>query len=114
MFRIVEPVLLLPANIGCHLDTLQLEAVIAHELSHARRGDNLWAAAHRVVEALFWFHPMVWWLGTRLVEEREHPCDEEVLQQGFECEAYAEAMIRVCELCLAHHSNASPELEDRI
>jgi bla regulator protein BlaR1 len=101
LFRIVEPILLLPANIGRHLDRMQLETIIAHELSHARRRDNLWAAAHRVVEALFWFHPMVWWLGKLLVDEREHACDEEVLQQGFEREAYAEAMVKVCELCLS-------------
>jgi hypothetical protein len=34
------------------------------------------------VEALFWFHPLVWWLGARLMEERERACDEEVLLMG--------------------------------
>ena len=34
------------------------------------------------VEAIFWFHPLVWWLGARLMEEREHACDEEVLREG--------------------------------
>src|SRR5262249_12537326 len=43
LFRIVYPVLLLPANIGSQLDAPQLEAVIAHELAHARRRDNLWS-----------------------------------------------------------------------
>jgi beta-lactamase regulating signal transducer with metallopeptidase domain len=35
---------------------------------------------HMVVEAIFWFYPMVWWLGRRLAEERERACDEEVVQ----------------------------------
>jgi bla regulator protein BlaR1 len=101
LFKIFGPVLLLPANIGRHLDSLQLEAVIAHELSHARRRDNLWSAAHRIVETMFWFHPLVWWLGKRLVDERERACDEDVLQQGCEREVYAQAMIKVCEFCIS-------------
>jgi len=46
-----------------HLDDAQLETVIAHELWHVRRRDNLAAALHMIVEAIFWFHPPVWWLG---------------------------------------------------
>ena len=49
---------------------------------HARRRDNLTAAVHMVVEAVFWFHPLVWWIGARLVDERERACDEEVLRAG--------------------------------
>jgi bla regulator protein BlaR1 len=101
LFRVFDPVLLLPANIGRHLDTLQLEAIIAHELSHARRRDNLWSTAHRIVETLFWFHPLVWWIGKRLVDERERACDEDVLQQGCEREVYAQAMVKVCEFCIS-------------
>ena len=54
-------------------------AIVAHELCHVGRRDNLAAAVHMIVEAVFWFHPLVWWIGTRLVEERERACDEEVL-----------------------------------
>jgi hypothetical protein len=52
------------------------------------------------VEAVFWFHPLVWWLGARLMEEREQACDEEVLRMGSEVEAYAEGILKVCELYL--------------
>jgi uncharacterized protein (TIGR03435 family) len=52
------------------------------------------------VEALFWFHPLVWWLGARLVEERERACDEEVLRLGSEPQAYAESILKVCEFYL--------------
>ena len=40
-----------------------------------RRRDNLTTAIHMGVEALFWFHPLLWWLGARLMEERERACD---------------------------------------
>ena len=82
IFGIFRPVLLWPAKISEHLQDSHLKAILAHEVSHARRRDNLAAALHMAVEAIFWFHPMVWWLGARLVEERELACDEEVLQLG--------------------------------
>jgi TonB family protein len=56
---------------------------------------------HMVVEAIFWFHPVVWWLGARLVEERERACDEEVLRLGNEPEIYAESILKTCEFCVA-------------
>lgn len=55
---------------------------------------------HMVVEAVFWFHPLVWWLGTRLIDERELACDEEVLCGGNQAEVYAEGILKVCELYL--------------
>jgi hypothetical protein len=46
---------------------------------------------------LFWFHPLVWWLGNRLVEERERACDEAVLQSGHDPADYAEGILKVCK-----------------
>jgi uncharacterized protein (TIGR03435 family) len=53
-----------------------------------------------LVEALFWFHPLVWWLGARLVTERERACDEEVLRLGSEPQVYAEGILKVCRYYL--------------
>jgi bla regulator protein BlaR1 len=80
VFGILRPVLLWPAGISERLVDAQLEAILAHEMSHVRRRDNLAAALHMLVEAVFWFHPLVWWIGARLVEERETACDHEVLR----------------------------------
>jgi beta-lactamase regulating signal transducer with metallopeptidase domain len=95
---LLRPVLLLPDGITQHLTPPQLEAVLAHELCHVRRRDNLTAAIHMVVEAMFWFHPLVWWIGARLVEERERACDEAVLSLGSEPRVYAEGILNVCKL----------------
>jgi beta-lactamase regulating signal transducer with metallopeptidase domain len=100
VFGIRRPVLLLPAGITSQLTPPQLEAILAHELCHVRRRDNLTTAIHMAVEAVFWFYPLVWWLGARLMEERERACDEEVLQLGNEPEAYAEGILKICELYL--------------
>ena len=89
VFGIVRPVLLLPEGIFNCFTPAQLDAIVAHELCHVRHRDNLIAAMHMFVETVFWFHPLVWWVGKRMVEERERACDEEVLRLGSEPRAYA-------------------------
>jgi len=100
IFGIVRPLLVWPKGISEHLQDAHLEAILAHEVWHVRRRDNLAAALHMVVEAIFWFHPLVWWLGARLVEERERACDEEVLELGSERQVYAESILKACEFCV--------------
>ena len=97
---IFRPVLLLPEGIEERLDAGQLKAILAHELCHVRRRDNLTAAIHMVTHAIFWFHPLVWWVGARLVEERENACDEEVLRSGSRPEVYAESILKTCQFYL--------------
>ena len=97
VFGIWRPVLLLPEGIATRLTEQQLNAILAHELTHIRRRDNLTFALHMLVQTIFWFHPLVWWLGTRLIEERERACDEAVLQSGSEAEVYAEGILNVCK-----------------
>ena len=100
IFGIARPTLIWPDGISNRLDDAQLEAVLAHEVRHARRRDNLFAALHMLVEAAFWFYPLVWWLGGRLIEERERACDEEVVALGSDRQVYAESILKVCEFCL--------------
>ncbi len=95
---VVHPVLLVPEGITEQLSPSQLEAVLAHELCHVSRRDNLFASIHMIVEMLFWFHPLVWWIGARLLEERERACDEEVLNLGNQPRVYADAILNVCKL----------------
>ena len=97
VFGIRRPVLLWPKGIDAHLDDPQVEAILAHELAHVRRRDNLTAAAHMVVEAAFWFHPLVWWIGARLVDERERACDEDVVRRGIEPHVYAQSILKTCQ-----------------
>jgi uncharacterized protein (TIGR03435 family) len=91
-----KPVILLPVGIDAYLTERQLAAVVAHEVCHVRRRDSLTAAVHMLVEALFWFHPMVWWIGARLITEREQACDEHVVAETAEPVAYAEGIVTIC------------------
>ncbi len=78
VFGIVRPMLMWPEGISQHLDGRHLKAILAHELCHVRRRDNLAAVLHMLVQAIFWFHPLVWWMEGKLEAERERACDEEV------------------------------------
>lgn len=97
VFGVVSPVLLWPDSIGERLADAQVEAILIHELCHVRRRDNLAAMLHMIVQALFWFHPLVWWLGARLVDERERACDEDVIRLGSPPEVYAESILKTCQ-----------------
>lgn len=100
IFGIFRPVLMLPEGIAERLTAEQFQAILAHEFCHVRRRDHLAAALHMVVEAVFWFHPLVWWIGGRLIAERERACDEEVLRLGSEPDVYAAGILNVCRFFL--------------
>jgi uncharacterized protein (TIGR03435 family) len=97
VFGIIRPVLLWPEGIVRHMDDAHLESVLAHEVCHVQRRDNLTSAIHMLVEGIFWFHPAVWWMERQLVKERELACDEAVLQLGNEAGVYAESILNVCK-----------------
>jgi len=97
--RVFHPVVLLPAALLGRLSQPQMGAVLAHEREHIARRDNLKAGLHRLVETLFWFHPVVWWIGRQMLEERERACDEAVLGNGHDRADYAGGILEVCRHC---------------
>ena len=97
VFGIFNPVLLLPADILSQVNDAEMEAILLHEMAHIRCKDNLIAFIHTIVQALFWFHPIVWWTGSRLIFERELACDESVLESGKDPHTYAEVILKICE-----------------
>jgi beta-lactamase regulating signal transducer with metallopeptidase domain/protein involved in polysaccharide export with SLBB domain len=98
---IFRPRLLWPAALTERLVATDIEPILVHELQHVRRRDNLIALVHMAVETIFWCHPIVWWLGARMVRERELACDEAVIAYGAGRTQYAESLLAVCRLCLA-------------
>ena len=72
----------LPAGIDRLLSERELNSVLMHELTHARRHDNLIRLIYEVALCGLWFHPLVWITGSRLALYRELSCDESVIQHG--------------------------------
>ena len=91
-----RPVLLWPRALSARLTDAQIDAIVAHELAHVGRRDNLVGWLQAAVQVLFWWHPAVWYVSRRLTAEREQACDEEVVRTQDPV-AYAQGILRTCE-----------------
>jgi Flp pilus assembly protein TadD len=98
---VFRPVVVLPDGLADHLTPLEMNALVAHEMAHVRRHDNMTAAIAHSVVSIFWFHPLLWWLERRLLEERETACDESVLGQGIGAQEYCAGIAKVCRMSVA-------------
>jgi beta-lactamase regulating signal transducer with metallopeptidase domain len=94
----LRPVILLPASVITGLAPGYLDAVLAHELAHVRRHDYLVNALQSLVETLLFYHPAVWWCSRQIRIEREHCCDDMVVEAGGNRLAYATALAQLEEL----------------
>ena len=95
VFNIWKPIILLPRSIAEHLDDDELLAIMLHELVHVQRRDNLVGRVQLALAGLFWFHPLVWLISRKLLDEREQACDEKVLETYSTPETYAAGILKV-------------------
>jgi beta-lactamase regulating signal transducer with metallopeptidase domain len=72
----------LPVGIDRLLSERELDSVLMHELTHARRHDNLIRLVYEITLCALWFHPLMWITGSRLAVYRELSCDEAVIERG--------------------------------
>jgi beta-lactamase regulating signal transducer with metallopeptidase domain len=99
VFGVVRPTILLPQTLLDSDKATDLDAVLAHELIHIRRRDALAARLQLIAQAVWWFHPLVWWANREARHERERCCDEAVVA-GLDCAPirYAATLVAVAEL----------------
>jgi bla regulator protein blaR1 len=76
---VLHPYISLPLGIDRLLTDRELHAVLIHEVTHARRRDNLIGLIHEIALCGLWFHPLVWLAGFRLAMFRELSCDDSVI-----------------------------------
>ena len=79
---VLRPRISLPLGIDRLLNERELDAVMIHEVTHARRHDNLIALIHEIALCGLWFHPLLWLTGSRLAVFRELSCDDFVIQSS--------------------------------
>lgn len=106
-WRLVRPMVVLPASWLSDVPGDVLEAVIAHELAHLRRHDVWVNLFQRVIETLLFFHPCVWWVSRRIRLERELCCDAEAVRATGQAVLYAKALETVA---LKRRACAGPQL----
>jgi beta-lactamase regulating signal transducer with metallopeptidase domain len=102
----LSPVVVIPAWGLEELSPAELNAVVLHELAHLRRRDDWTNLAQRIVRALLFFHPAVWWIGPGLAREREMACDDFVLAATDDRRAYARCLVSVAEKSFLRRSLA--------
>lgn len=74
-----------------------LEQVLLHERAHLRRWDDFTLLMQRVIEAVFFFHPAVRWMGRRLDLDREIACDDHVVAATHSPKSFAACLARLAE-----------------
>lgn len=94
VWGLVRGAVYLPQHFDRLGDREQQRAILGHELSHILRFDAAINALQIVAQALFWFHPFVWWANLRIRREREKCCDEmAVARFGANVKSYSTAII---------------------
>ena len=92
-----RPVILIPSTIASTLPVQQLYAILAHEIAHVRRYDHIVVVGQRVIEAVLFFHPVVWLVSRRLDRQRELCCDDLVVASGISRLEYARSLFSVAQ-----------------
>jgi beta-lactamase regulating signal transducer with metallopeptidase domain len=95
-------IIVLPAWALTELPPDDLNVILLHEFAHLRRGDDWTNLIQKIVRALLFFHPAVWWIESRLSVEREMACDDAVLAETANPHGYASCLVSLLEKSLAH------------
>ncbi|TVR43850.1 MAG: hypothetical protein EA394_00760 [Bacteroidia bacterium] len=93
----LKPWILLPAAMFFSMTTEQIEAIFLHELYHIRRKDHMVNALQNLLEILFFFHPVTWWISKHIRKLREECVDEWVVAETGTPLVYAGALINLEE-----------------
>jgi len=88
----LRPIVLAPAGALAGLPAAQMETLLLHELAHIRRHDYLVHILQSAVEAVFFYHPAVWWISSHMRAERELCCDDIVVSVTGDAVLYARAL----------------------
>ncbi len=94
----LRPVILLPLSVVSGFSTSEMQAILAHELTHIRRHDYLANLLQTLIETICFYHPAVWWLSSRIRQEREHCCDELAARALGSRAAYGRALLALEQL----------------
>jgi beta-lactamase regulating signal transducer with metallopeptidase domain len=93
-----KPVILLPLGTLSGVPPQQIDAILLHELAHILRKDYLLNIIQSVIELLFFYHPVTWWLSGLIRQEREHICDDLAIGVNQDHLNYIKALTTMEEL----------------
>jgi len=103
---LLKPAVVIPEWLMRELSTQELQQVMLHELTHLRRRDDWTNLFQKILKALLFFHPAVWWVEQRISLEREMACDDAVLAETADPRTYAQCLVHLAEKSLVRRSLA--------
>jgi beta-lactamase regulating signal transducer with metallopeptidase domain/Leucine-rich repeat (LRR) protein len=103
-FGVFRPVVVLPCEMYDKNITKDLEMVLIHELAHIKRRDCWTNFFQRILEAVLFFHPLVWLASRQLTQQREQICDNYVLAKGASADDYTMLLSHIGEQALGRAS----------
>ncbi len=95
----LKPVILLPLGMLTGLPQDQVEAIIIHELAHIKRYDFILNLIQTLIETIFFYHPVVWWVASTIDGERENCCDDLTLKLCGGSLVYFKALYNLQQIC---------------
>ncbi len=107
---LISPAIVLPRWALREFDADELNKILIHELAHVRRWDDWTNLAQKLLRAVFFFHPAVWWLERKLSLEREMACDDVVLAETTDSRAYAQCLVSVAEKVFSRRGVAMAQM----
>jgi hypothetical protein len=103
---LVAPLVVFPRWVLEELPADEVKQILLHELAHLRRWDDWTNLLQKLVRAVLFFHPAVWWIESKVSLERELACDDAVLAVTEQPRAYAECLAHLAEKTLVRRSLA--------
>src|SRR5690606_13863739 len=94
----LRPFILFPIAYANKMELAQVEAILMHELAHVKRQDYLFNLLKVGIETVLFFNPFIWALSKVVEREREHACDDMVVQHVSTPISYAQALVELEEL----------------
>jgi len=95
---LLNPLIVIPGELASQLSPAEFDHLLLHELAHVRRKDNWTHLIQKLVEAVLFFHPAVWWIGRKLELERESACDDWAVSMTGQARPYAASLAKLVEV----------------
>jgi ankyrin repeat protein len=109
LFGVLRPVLVVPERLVANVRAEELFAVLTHEFAHLRRRDPLVGWLLAICEAIYFFHPIFYFVKRRILFERERACDNWVVASSrARRSVYANALITAADICRGFRTEVGP------
>ena len=94
----LKPVILFPLGLVNQLSTSEVEAILAHEMAHIKRHDYIFNLLQMLVESVFYYHPGIWYISSKINAERENCCDDMAITYTANNVSYAKTLVKLQDL----------------